>query len=340
MRKTVSDYFLGANSRYGFFSLYDELKSDPDSFLYVIKGSPGSGKSTFLKKIANAAEEAGAEVERIHCSSDPYSLDAVIIPDLHLIYADGTYPHIVEPVLPGLRGAYLSLLPEGKNINLFLLREELQKWNSLYQAEYRKAYQILGAVGALLPEFSPEDTILSTVRAEAGKRISRDGQKGSCKEIFLGSVCHSGLFPFFPSCKLPCEDIEAIVGDTSFLFMDECLQEAQQNHLDCIVCRNSIDPRRIDGILFPGGNGFVRKELTKTGNIQPIRLLSLPDICETDTLTQQKNLLDEAVSHLKKAKEYHDELENTYRPTLDFSECDRKARTHIREIKRLLERNL
>lgn len=87
----IKHYFLGANGPKGFVSLYREFCSpDSGNFLWVIKGGPGCGKSTFMKKIGKAAEDAGLDVEYVLCSSDPDSLDGVLIPQWHVGYADGT----------------------------------------------------------------------------------------------------------------------------------------------------------------------------------------------------------------------------------------------------------
>ena len=43
-------YFLGANSKNGFYSLYDELFAG-EYRLHIIKGGPGTGKSSFMRKI-------------------------------------------------------------------------------------------------------------------------------------------------------------------------------------------------------------------------------------------------------------------------------------------------
>lgn len=87
-------YFLGANSYKGFYSLYDDFVSlSKIKRLYIIKGGPGCGKSTFMKTIADAANNAGHDVERVLCSADPDSLDGIYIPSLHVAYVDGTAPH-------------------------------------------------------------------------------------------------------------------------------------------------------------------------------------------------------------------------------------------------------
>ena len=70
----VRRYFLGANTAKGFFSVYEDFcKPDSGNFLYVIKGGPGCGKSSFMKKIGKAAEDAGLDVEYVLCSADPDS---------------------------------------------------------------------------------------------------------------------------------------------------------------------------------------------------------------------------------------------------------------------------
>lgn len=64
---------------------------------YFMKGRPGTGKSTFLKKIAQAAKDRGFRVERYHCAFDPNSLDMVIIKELNLCIFDATSPHEYFP---------------------------------------------------------------------------------------------------------------------------------------------------------------------------------------------------------------------------------------------------
>ncbi|HZG74750.1 MAG TPA: hypothetical protein VEZ72_02720, partial [Paenibacillus sp.] len=63
----------------------------------LIKGRPGSGKSTMLKKIAAAAVDRGFDVEIYHCGFDPNSLDMVIVRELGFAIFDSTAPHEYFP---------------------------------------------------------------------------------------------------------------------------------------------------------------------------------------------------------------------------------------------------
>ncbi|WP_209972398.1 PRK06851 family protein [Paenibacillus eucommiae] len=67
---------------------------------YLIKGRPGSGKSTMLKKLASVAIERGFDVEIYHCGFDPNSLDMIIVRELGFAIFDSTAPHEYFPDSP------------------------------------------------------------------------------------------------------------------------------------------------------------------------------------------------------------------------------------------------
>lgn len=117
----VPTYFLGTNSPMGFVSCFDQLyDTQHHPKLYIIKGGPGTGKSTFMKKVAHTFLEEGRPVHIITCSSDPHSLDAVILPDLGVCIVDGTAPHVLEPEYPGIHQSII-------NFGAFLQEEQLSK---------------------------------------------------------------------------------------------------------------------------------------------------------------------------------------------------------------------
>ncbi|MGG1657936.1 hypothetical protein [Brevibacillus sp. NRS-1366] len=64
---------------------------------YFLKGRPGSGKSTMLKKLVSEAQKRGFEAEVYHCGLDPHSLDMVIVPEKGLTIFDSTAPHEYFP---------------------------------------------------------------------------------------------------------------------------------------------------------------------------------------------------------------------------------------------------
>ena len=90
----TTHFFLGANSGLGFQNLFGPF-CEPENFydLIVLKGGPGAGKSTLMRRVGEAAEKRGEQVEYLYCSGDPDSLDGVHIPRLKTAIVDGTAPH-------------------------------------------------------------------------------------------------------------------------------------------------------------------------------------------------------------------------------------------------------
>lgn len=89
----IRHMFPGGNTSLGFFSYYDYILSQEEAArIIIIKGGPGVGKSTFMKKIANEMAEIGYDLEYMHCSSDNNSLDGVVIPEIKVALVDGTAP--------------------------------------------------------------------------------------------------------------------------------------------------------------------------------------------------------------------------------------------------------
>ena len=57
-------YFLGSSGRNGFFSLFNQLTPKIDGqYTFLIKGGPGTGKSSFMRKIADEIDTT--EIEKL-----------------------------------------------------------------------------------------------------------------------------------------------------------------------------------------------------------------------------------------------------------------------------------
>lgn len=92
--KTPKSYnrFFGSVYHDGNINFIDEITSNIDK-KYYIKGRPGTGKSTFLKKFVKKLEQNGYSTEVYHCGFDSNSLDMVVCRELSLCIFDSTSPH-------------------------------------------------------------------------------------------------------------------------------------------------------------------------------------------------------------------------------------------------------
>ena len=81
-------YFLGAMTQNGFSTEFGKIMADKEYFTFILKGGAGTGKSSLMKKIA-AEFEPTEDVTRFYCSSDPASLDAIVLHTSKAIICDG-----------------------------------------------------------------------------------------------------------------------------------------------------------------------------------------------------------------------------------------------------------
>ncbi len=137
-------YFAAMNSHRGFVSYFPQLFAPYRK--YVIKGGPGSGKSTLMKKLASKAEDKELFVERYYCSSDTASLDAVVIPSLGLAVLDGTPPHTTEPSCPGAVDRLLDLTRFWNNALLTERAGTVAALNEKIGTLYRRVYALMKGI--------------------------------------------------------------------------------------------------------------------------------------------------------------------------------------------------
>ena len=87
-------YFLSALTGAGYYALHRQFLRPPQRYFCILKGGPGCGKSTFLKRVGDAGHAAGLAVVWLHCAGDPASLDGVYFPEKCSGFFDGTAPHL------------------------------------------------------------------------------------------------------------------------------------------------------------------------------------------------------------------------------------------------------
>lgn len=100
--------FLGGVTPHGFSTHLGEYAENKDYYTYILKGGAGTGKSSLMKKLADYFEDT-ENVTRYYCSSDPDSLDAVVLHSSKAVIIDGTAPHVFDPRFPGVSQKIVDL---------------------------------------------------------------------------------------------------------------------------------------------------------------------------------------------------------------------------------------
>ncbi|MDW5300043.1 MAG: ATPase [Sedimentibacter sp.] len=337
--------FAGNNTSKGFYSYFDNLiKTDEAKHIYILKGGPGVGKSTFMKKIAAKMLEKGYFVEYIHCSSDNESLDGIVIPELNIAFVDGTAPHTIDPVIPGAvdeivnLGIYLDSYQLEKHKSKII--QLLQKISSLY----RSAFRYLEAAGIISEEINSiydEYVDLQKFNDISNQAINKlfDGSSystktGNMRKLFSESFTASGYINYTPSL---CQErkVWAIVGEntnyTSKL-LGFIADEALKRGYDAECYYKPLKPEKMQHILIPEMNLMIISSENNM-NINYDEVFDLHLIIDSENLksriTEIENnlnlydsLIKTALEKLYDTKKLHDLLEVFYVNSMNFKGTD------------------
>jgi hypothetical protein len=157
--------YPGNNTPEGFFSYYQYILGQREADKIIcIKGGPGVGNSTFMKKIGEAMLEEGHNVDFMHCSSDNNSLDGIVLRDKKIALIDGTSPHIVDPINPGAVDSIIHLGDYWDEDGIRKNRDALISNNERIKSIFARVYNYLAAAGKCTTTCAASTSQLSSMR--------------------------------------------------------------------------------------------------------------------------------------------------------------------------------
>lgn len=168
-------YFASANTDKGFVSYFDDIFGKMD-MVYIIKGGPGTGKSSFIRRLSDEAEKRGHNVEYFYCSSDPLSLDGIIVEELKTAIIDGTSPHTYDPKIVGIKEQIINVSANIDRLSLSKNSKEICHLSEEKRALYNNVYNYLAAAGR----------IESEIRLCNKKYIKREKMEMAVKRLCKG----------------------------------------------------------------------------------------------------------------------------------------------------------
>lgn len=348
-------YFLGSSAPGGFFSLFDELTPTPQGYIFILKGGPGTGKSTLMKNVAAAAEAAGIACERICCSSDPASLDGVILPSINMQLADGTTPHTLEPKYPGALGEIVNLGEFWNSDSLADSREEIIRLTDMNAACHARCKRFLDAafslhscaVRLLQPCVDGERLRRYASRCASRSFPRPSGKIGSEKKRLLEAITPDGYIFLTETAEAMCDSAFIFEEDfacASLLVVDELRQYALGNGLDVITSPCFTGEALPRHLIIPSLSlGFFTSDCFCSVTLKNAKTAAARRFYEPNTLSRYRvrlnfskkacgEMLAEAVSALTEAKEIHDRLETPYINSMDFDRLKNCEKALIEKI--------
>ena len=345
--ENLPKYFLAANSADGFINGFSDCFDAKDNWrAYLIKGGPGTGKSSFMKTIAENGVKNGETVDIVPCSSDPDSLDAVILKKRKIVVFDATAPHVIDAVYPGVCEEILNLGEFWNQLSLNQNKEEIIALTDLNKTLHRRASRYIGAVGQIKRNeqrvglrATDIDKVFDFASALCARYIKPVGNGGKEKTVYLSAITPKGEVFYGNTINLLC-DSKVIIKDDYGTASNIILSVIRDYALKCgeeiITVKNNILPNElIDHVLIPNLSlAFCSKIADEEGeNVKRINTMRFMDK-EVLGLSKEKirfgkklsrELTNAAISVLNEAKAVHDKLESLYINAMNFKELNKFA---------------
>ncbi len=312
MGKVNAKYFLAANSAEGFVSYFDCCYDASEGWRsYIIKGGPGTGKSSFMRKVIKRATEAKIPVEEIYCASDPDSLDGIILPNRKIVFLDGTSPHVVEPKCPGVCETLLDFGRFWDENKLAYNRERICDLALKNKLLHKRAGKYISAAGCLLEEdldqnMTSDQKTKETALSIAEKHLPKQSRGGKEWLRFSYGITPKGLLGLTNTESF--ENNVTIEGSLGFVggVIENLKEIAISRGYEVITLKNPILPSKLnDGLVIPESSLFVTANLRNALNHHIY------------------DLIKSAAAILTDAKKNHDELEKCYIDSMDFKALNR-----------------
>ncbi len=313
-------YFLGNNSGYGFFNLYEnELKSTNKTVL--LKGGSGTGKSSLLKKIAKKAKAMGLDYELWFCSGDPQSLDGIYLKDKKAAVVDATAPHASGVDIPVIKDVIFDLAQSLDESKLKGARQNIEKYMKCKKQHFMRVYQHLkSALCHLYNQFEIEKQGIDEdkIRAYASS-IARDMKPVTDKNrsLFSRAICPVGESEYFDHLRGKKAVLVKGCAYAKKVFFDEISKLRK----GLTLFLSPLDPKTCEGIVC-GDVAYVEN----VGHFANDSIVDLGVFGERfdkdDSIEEGNNVIMQtafAVERLNKAREAHMKVESIFVPAMDFS---------------------
>ncbi len=349
--------FPGGNTSQGFFSYYDYvLPQEKAKRIYILKGGPGVGKSSFMKKIAAGVCREGCSIEYMHCSSDPSSFDGVVFPDKDVAIIDGTAPHVLDPKNPGAVDEIINLGQFWNDEGIIKNREKIfitnKETSRLFQRAYRyiqAAYSIYKdseAIYSIAMNQGKANVKVLEVVDRVFKGIDISEVEGTQRHLFASAITPEGLVNYLPSL-ISTREIIVVEGNpgtgTERLLERVCSSAIERGlYTESFYC--ALNPLKLEHLIIPELDiSITTSNKYHNADINPTLKINFNDLLDQDILRKYKEeivfnqkefelLLNKAVKTIHQAKEKHDELEGFYIPNMNYNEVQKCQEETLKRI--------
>ena len=340
----IREMFPGGNTSQGFFSYYDYiLRQEKAVKIFCIKGGPGVGKSTFMRKIGYEMLDMGYDVEFMHCSSDSNSLDGVVIPSINVALLDGTAPHVVDPKNPGAVDEIINLGDFWDEDGIRKNKEAILEANKEVGRTFRRAYRYLKSAYSIYQDNEEivESCCVDKAKVnEVSEKLMKElfGDKGIAsyegkdRRLFASAITPKGLVNYLHTLINTDRAyiLKGMPGTGTQRVLQKLKEAALERGFDVESFYCALNPNKIEHLIIPDLQiSFTTSNLYHNVDIKDSIEINLDEYLFSSQLEKYReiiesnsanfdHLLDIVIKTISKAKKIHDLLENYYIPNMDF----------------------
>ncbi len=346
----IRHMYPGGNTCYGFYSFYDHIVPHDAHNKIILKGGPGVGKSTFMKRVGQDLGDAGIDLEYHWCSSDNDSLDGLVAGDRQLCMVDGTAPHVVDPRYPGAVDWIVNLGDFWDADKIWPNKNNVIRLTQQIGLNFERAYNRLKETHAAWWEWSSFYRTMDTAAANRNTRALTDDflhqaprSDQAVRHLFAAAITPMGVVTRVNSLIDDEWAIFAVKGrpgsGVKGLFK-HIADMAILNSVYAEIYHCPFDPANIDLIIVPANkiaildiSGHIVNYAEHLPAQKYKRMLDFDQFQDSADLKANatkiaaaqdrfKKGLQEAVAFIQTAKGLHDELETNYVPAMDFDRIE------------------
>ena len=352
MSGIVRKIFPGGNTANGSKPFFEYIIPENVNRIFCLKGGPGVGKSSMMKKIANEFIDKGYDVELHHCPSDPSSLDAVVIKKLGVVLLDGTSPHIVDPKDPGAVDEIINLGEYWNVDELEKNKKEIIECGKDISSSFRRCYKYLKSAEPIyydIEEKYSDCMDFGKVNDLTEKILNKifENTENKCvykkpRHLFGTAITPIGHVDYADSLLCEAEKVYYLKGEIGCgrtTLLKKIYGKAIEKGMSVEVFHYPLLPDKIESILIRD----LKIAITISGIFKESEEIDLTQFINNEKLSKYKEeiefdkkvfeqLINYGIFNLKRAKEKHDVIEGLYIPSMYFDEIDKLKDTIIDRI--------
>jgi hypothetical protein len=352
--------FPGGNTCKGFYSFYDYIIPEDAERIFVIKGGPGVGKSSFIRTIGEEFLKLGYDVELHYCSSDNKSLDGLVIKKANVAILDGTAPHVVDPKNPGAVDEILNLGEYWDESGLEKDKYYIINCNKQIKMRFESAYRYLKAakemqddMEAIISEGVDRERLnkLKTeLRYELVDGVRSINRNSGIRHLFDSSITPDGLVDYIETIiqsNYICYYLKGGAGTVSTEILSYLADEYNMKGYRVELYHQPLNPDRLQTLVVEGLK--IAITINPKMEMKAYKIIDLDKVIDEDRYKDKAEMLkkdgeaylmlmEEGVARIKMAKLIHDDMEKSYVGSMDFAAVTELRNKTVERIKGILRK--